>query len=476
MTSLPESPVDPASEAPLPSFWNAVRAALVGRRQDYTKLPLPRAILLLAIPMALELMMESTFGLVDIFFVSQLGPAAVAAVGLTEAVVILLFAIALGLSIGATAMVARRIGEGDEEGARKAAVQAILAGTAVSIPFGVFGWFWAADILTWMGGTPDVVAGSGFAAILLGGSPTIFLLFLNNAIFRGAGDAAIAMRALWLANLFNIILDPCLIFGLGPFPELGLEGAAIATTIGRGLGVAFQFWALMYGGRRIVLRWDLLHFDWAIMRPLLRISRRAMAQFFIATASWLGVMRVVALLGEDALAGYTIAIRIIHFAILPSWGMSNAVSTLVGQNLGAKRPDRAEESVWLVGRYNFVFLAVTAVVFGLSAEFLVSLFSDDASVVSAGAEALRVSSFAYVFSAYTSSFSQAFNGAGDSSTPMKINFYVLWLLQLPLAYLLSHTLALGLTGAMVAIVVSMAAWALVGFLVFRRGTWKLARA
>jgi len=265
-----------------------------------------------------------------------------------------------------------------------------------------------------MGGTPDVVAGYGFAAILLGGSPTIFLLFLNNAVFRGAGDPAIAMRSLWLANLFNIILDPCLIFGLGPFPELGLEGAAIATTIGRGLGAAFQFWALMSGGRRIVLRRDLLRFDWAIMRPLLRISRKAMAQFFIATTSWLGVMRIVALMGDDALAGYTIAVRIIHFAILPSWGMSNAVSTLVGQNLEANRPDRAEQSVWLTGRYNLVFLAVTAVVFGLSADFLVSLFADDAAVVAAGAEALRVSSFAYVFSAYTSSFSQAFNGAGDS--------------------------------------------------------------
>jgi putative MATE family efflux protein len=437
---------------------------------------LPRAILLLAVPMALELMMESTFGLVDIFFVGRLGPAAVAVVGLTGAVVILLFAIALGLSIGATATVARRIGEGDEEGAGKAAVQAILAGTAVSIPFGLFGWFWAEEILTWMGGTPDVVAGYRFAAILLGGSPTIFLLFLNNAIFRGAGDAAIAMRSLWLANLFNIVLDPCLIFGLGPFPELGLEGAAIATTIGRGLGVAFQFWSLMYGDRHIVLRRELLHFDWAIMRPLLRISRKAMAQFFIATASWMGVMRIVALLGDDALAGYTIAVRIIHFAILPSWGMSNAVSTLVGQNLGANRPDRAEESVWLTGRYNLVFLAVTAVIFGFSADFLVSLFSNETTVVAAGAEALRVSSFAYVFSAYTSSFSQAFNGAGDSSTPMKINFFVLWLLQLPLAYLLSHTLGLGLTGAMAAIVVSMAAWAFVGFLVFRRGAWKLAKA
>jgi putative MATE family efflux protein len=476
MSTFPESAAGGMSEPALPSFWAAVRASLAGRRQDYTKLPLPRAILLLAVPMALELMMESTFGLVDIFFVSKLGPAAVATVGLTEAVVILLFAIALGLSIGATATVARRIGEGDEAGAAKAAAQAILAGIAVSIPFGLFGWFWANELLTWMGGTPDVVAGSGFAAILLGGSPTIFLLFLNNAIFRGAGDAAIAMRALGLANLFNIVLDPCLIFGLGPFPEMGLEGAAVATNIGRGLGVAFQFWALASGGRRVVLRRKLLHFDWTIMRPLLYISRKAMAQFFIATASWLGVMRIVALLGDDALAGYTIAVRIIHFAILPSWGMSNAVSTLVGQNLGANRPDRAEESVWLTGRYNFVFLAVTAVVFGLSADYLVSLFSSDAAVVAAGAEALRVSSFAYVFSAYTSSFAQAFNGAGDSSTPMKINFYVLWLLQLPLTYLLSQTLGLGLTGAMAAIVASMAAWAIVGFLVFRRGDWKLVKA
>lgn len=224
-------------------------------------------------------------------------------------------------------------------------MQAIFAGVAFSIPFGVFGWFWAADILTWMGATPDVVAGHGFTAILLGGSPTIFLLFLNNAIFRGAGDAAIAMRALWLANLFNIVLDPCLIFGLGPFPELGLEGAAIATTLGRGLGVTFQFWALMSGDRRIVLRWELLHFDWAILRPLLRISRSGMAQFFIATASWLGVMRVVALLGEDALAGYTVAVRIIHFAILPSWSSDKTLEQNV--RIAPKNPSGwSDATIW----------------------------------------------------------------------------------------------------------------------------------
>lgn len=476
MPLVSESAEDPSKIPPALSFWAAVRASLAGRRQDYTQLPLPRAILFLAVPMVLELTMESTFGLVDIYFVGKLGPAAVATVGLTGAVVLLLFAVAMGLSIGATATVARRIGEGDEEAAGVAAVQAIIAGVAVSIPFGLFGWFWAPEILTWMGGTPDVVAGSGFAAILLGSSITIFLLFLNNAIFRGAGDAAIAMRSLWLANICNIILDPCLIFGWGLFPEMGLEGAAVATAIGRGVGVAFQFWALMTPGRRIVLRTSLLRFDWTIMRPLLRISRKAMAQFFIATASWLGVMRVVALLGDDILAGYTIGLRLVHFAILPSWGMSNAVSTLVGQNLGAKKPDRAEQAVWLTGRYNFFFLAAMAVFFGLLAAPLTAFFTDDAAVIAAGTMSLRISSLAYIFAAYTMVFSQAFNGAGDSATPMKINFFVLWLWQLPLAYVLSQTLGYGLPGAMAAIVISMAAWAVVGLVIFRRGGWKRATA
>jgi putative MATE family efflux protein len=476
MASVSEPPPGIAQAPPAQSFWAAVRASLTGRRQDYTKLPLPRAILLLAVPMGLELLMESTFGLVDIFFVGKLGPAAVATVGLTGSLVMLLFAVALGLSIGATATVARRIGEGDEEGASLAAVQAIGAGIVVSVPFGILGWIWAPRMLAWMGGSPDAIAGSGYTSFLFGGSITIFLLFLNNAIFRGAGDAAIAMRSLWLANLINIVLDPCLIFGWGPFPEMGLEGAAVATTIGRGTGVLFQFWALATGERQVLLRRRMLRLDWAVMSPLLKISRKGMAQFFIATASWLGVMRIVALLGDDILAGYTIALRLIHAAILPSWGMSNAVSTLVGQNLGANKPERAEQSVWLTGKYNFFFLATMTAIFGLTAEFLTALFTDDPAVISAGAQALRVSSLAYVFSAYTMVFSQAFNGAGDSDTPMKINFYVMWLWQLPLAYLLSQTLGFGLPGAMSAIVISMATWAVVGFVIFRRGNWKKATA
>lgn len=476
MSSVPDRPGGGTPETAPQSFWAAVGASLSGRRQDYTKLPLPRAILLLAVPMGLELLMESTFGLVDIFFVGKLGPAAVATVGLTGAVVMLLFAVALGLSIGATATVARRIGEGDEQGASLAAVQAILAGIVVSIPFGVMGWIWAPRLLAWMGGTPDAIAGSGYTAILFGGSITIFLLFLNNAIFRGAGDAAIAMRSLWLANIINIILDPCLIFGWGPFPEMGLEGAAIATTVGRGTGVLFQFWALMTGERRVLLTRGMLRLEMAVMGPLLKISQKAMAQFFIATASWLGIMRIVALLGDDALAGYTIALRLIHAAILPSWGMSNAVSTLVGQNLGAGKPERAEQSVWLTGKYNLFFLTTMTVVFGLTSDSLVGLFTEDEAVIAAGSQALRVSSLAYVFSAYTMVFSQAFNGAGDSDTPMKINFYVMWVLQLPLAYLLSQTLGFGLPGAMAAIVTAMATWAVVGWVIFRRGGWKKASA
>ncbi|MBI1355662.1 MAG: MATE family efflux transporter [Acidobacteria bacterium] len=455
------------------SLWRAIGASLQGRRQDFTNLPLSRAVLLLAVPMALELVMESTFGLVDIYFVGKLGPEPVAAVGLTGGLIILMFAIAMGLGIGAGAIVARRVGEGDIEGAATAAGQALLAGVGASLPFSAAGFLLAPRLLALMGASPDVVAvGAPYTAMMFGGSLTIFLIFLNNAIFRGAGDAAIAMRALWLANLVNMVLDPCLIFGLGPFPELGLFGAALATTLGRGLGVVFQFWALAKGDRRIRLRLEHLRFQPAVMRPLLKISMNGMLQFLIGTASWLGIMRIVALFGDVTLAGYTIGLRLIHFAILPSWGVSQAAATLVGQNLGAGRPDRAEQSVWLTARYNLILLGSMAVVFWLFAKPLVGVFTADEATLAAGTLALRISSFAYCFSAFSMVFSQAFNGAGDTWTPTKLNFFVMWLWQLPLAYTLSQKLGYGLAGVLVAVVISMATWALVGGILFRRGAWK----
>lgn len=467
---------DEAPEAdaqPQPSLWRAIAASLRGRRENYTSLPLPRAVMLLAIPMALELLMESTFGLVDIYFVGKLGPEQVAAVGLTGSLIILVFAVALGLSIGASAIVSRRIGEGDREGAAVAAVQALLAATAISTPLSLGGALLAPKLLAWMGGSADVVAvGAPYTAFLFGGSLTIFLLFLNNAIFRGAGDAAIAMRALWLANLANMILDPCLIFGLGPFPEMGLLGAAVATTIGRGAGVAFQFWALQSGDRNIRLGLRHLRLEPTVMRPMLKISANGMLQYLVGTASWLGIMRIVAMFGDVTLAGYTIALRLIHFAILPSWGVSQAAATLVGQNLGANRPERAEKAVWLTARYNVTMLGAMAVAFWFAARPLVGVFSDDGPTLEAGVLALQVSSFAYCFSAFSMVFGQAFNGAGDTWTPTKLNFFVSWLWQLPLAYSLGHVLDYGLAGVLVGVVIAMATWALCGGILFHRGSWK----
>jgi len=466
----------PAAALELPPLWESVKASLRGHREDYTTLPLARAVMLLAIPMALELLMESTFGLVDIFFVGKLGPAAVATVGISGSLVILVFAVALGLSIGATATVARRIGENDPKGAASAGAQAILAGIVFSVPVSVLGWIYAPELLALMGASEDVVGGKGYTAVLLAGSPTIFLLFLNNAVFRGAGDAAIAMRSLWLANILNMILDPCLIFGLGPFPEMGLTGAAVATTIGRGAGVAFQFWALTTGDRRVRIDRRACRFNPPVMRGLLRISSTAIMQFFVATASWLGMMRIVAEFGDDVLAGYTIAVRLIHFAILPSWGMANATSTLVGQNLGAKRPDRAEEAVWLTGRYNLYLLGAIAVLFWLAADWMVGIFTTDPAVIAPGVLVLRISALAYCFSAYSMVFSNAFNGSGDSDTPFYLNLVVLWMGQIPLAYLLAVTLNWGVQGVLIAIVASQATWALAGGWLFRRGTWKEHRA
>ncbi|MEX2303483.1 MAG: MATE family efflux transporter [Bryobacterales bacterium] len=453
-------------------FWNVVWDSLKGTREDYTSGELSRAVMLLAVPMVLELVMESTFGLVDAYFVGRLGADAVAAVGLTESLIILVFGVAMGLSMGTTAMVSRRIGEGDSEGACLAAGQAVLTAILIAAPIGVVGVLLAPRLLGWMGATPGVAQGWPYTAMLFGGSATIFLLFLNNAIFRGAGDAAIAMRALWISNLINIVLDPCLIFGWGPFPELGLVGAAVATTIGRGTGVVFQFWMLARHDGRVRIGRRHLRVDWDVMRRLWRVSISGMVQFLVATANWLGIMRIVALFGAPTLAAYTIALRLIHFAILPSWGMSNAAATLVGQNLGAGKPDRAERAVWVTGRYNFIFLAGISIVFWVFAESLIASFISDPEVIPIGVEVLRILSVAQVTAAYTMVIAQAFNGAGDTDTPTIINLIVYWLWQLPLAYTLARPLGFGAPGVFAAVVIAGVTWAVTAIVLFRRGTWK----
>jgi len=459
-----------------PSLRASLREAIAGSQQDFTEGSLGRAILLLAVPMVMEMSMESLFGILDVFFVARLGSDAVATVGVTESLLLLIFALALGLSMSTTAMVARRIGEKDPQAAAVAAVQAIWLGLLVAVPSGIAGALLAPRLLGAMGAPPGVVeAGWGYAAWMLGGNVTIMMLFLINAIFRGAGDAAIAMRALWLANIVNIILDPCFIFGLGPFPEMGITGAAIGTNIGRGIGVAYQLWSLFGGSGRVSVRADQIGLDLRVMLSLARVSLGGILQMLIATASWLGLVRILTPFGSAALAGYTIALRIIVVAILPSWGMSNAAATLVGQNLGAGRPDRAERSVWLTGFYNMIFLGLVALVFIIFAEPLIRVFTGDGEVVAVGVNCLRFISYGYIFYAYGMVMVQAFNGAGDTVTPTYINLFCYWLFQIPLAYALALAAGLGPDGVFLAIAISESTTAVVGMILFRRGRWKLSR-
>jgi putative MATE family efflux protein len=449
------------------------REAVLGSQQDFTEGPIGRAIFLLAVPMILEMAMESLFGIINVFWVAHLGAEATATVGLTESLLTLVFAVAMGLSMATTATVARRFGEKDRAGASAAAVQSIFLGIAVSLPVGIIGIVYSPKLLRLMGASDAVIgAGSGYAKIILGGNVVIMLLFLMNAVFRGAGDASIAMRVLWLANIVNIILDPCLIFGLGPFPKLGVTGSAIATTIGRGIGVIFQLWILLRGRRRVQVGWAQVRVDLPVMFRMVRISLGGMFQFLVATASWLGLVRIVAVFGDAALAGYTVALRIVIFAILPSWGMANAAATLVGQNLGAKKPERAERSVWVTGFANMCFLGSVAIVFVVFAERLISIFTTDPLVVPYGVACLRFISYGYVFYAYGMVMVQAFNGAGDTFTPTVINLCCYWLFQIPLAYSLALPLKLGAKGVFMAITVAESLIAVVGMLAFRRGKWK----
>lgn len=453
-------------------LWQTVREALRGDHADYTKGPLTDAIILLAVPMVVEMLMESLFAVVDIFWVSRLGKNAVAAVGLTESLMAVMETLAMGLSIGVSAMVSRRIGEKDPEAAARASVQGLWLACFVSLLLGILGAQHAASLLRLMGADADVVqSGAGFTQVMMAGSGSMILLFITNAAFRGAGDAAIAMRTLIFANSLNMLLGPCLIFGLGPFPQMGVRGAAVATVVGRSLGVLYQLFRLTRPGGHLSVRMRHLPIDLRVMRRLLDLSAAGTLQSFVSTASWVGTARLMSAFGSVAMAGYTIGIRVIVFGLLPSWGIANAAATLVGQSLGAKDPERARQSVWRAGFINLCVMGFVGLLFVIFAGPIVRLFSDDAAVQGAGEFCLRIIASGYIFYAYGMVFGQAFNGAGDAWTPMLLNLLCFWCGQMPLAWYLSTKTSLGLVGIPVAVTLAFSAYAVAAGLMFRRGRW-----
>ena len=457
----------------LKKLYRSFIIAVSGRQTDFTTGSIRRAIFMLSIPMILEMMMESIFAIVDIAYVSQVSVNAVATIGLTESVITLVYAVAIGLSMAATAVVARRIGEKDVQGARESAVQAIGLGILVSIVVGIIGFFYAKEILALMGAEQDLInEGYGYTKLLIGGNITILLLFLINAIFRGAGDASIAMWTLVLSNGLNIILDPIFIFGWGPVPEYGVMGAAIATNIGRGSAVLFQLGVLFFGWGRIRLAMHDIVLNLKVMLNLIKVSLGGIAQFLIGTSSWVFLMRIMSEFGSEVLAGYTIAIRVMLFTLMPSWGMSNAAATLVGQNLGAKQPDRAEKSVWKTGKYNAIFMAIVSVIYLLYAPQIVGWFNDNPVVIENGGLCLQIIAAGYIFYAYGMVVTQAFNGSGDTGTPTKINFFAFWLFQLPMAYLVALTFQFGPVGVFTAITLAEVLLAVIAMIWFKKGHWK----
>ena len=456
------------------SLWSAVKESIRGSHRDYTRGPIGRAILLLAIPMVLEMVMESVFAVVDIFWVSHLGTDAAATVGLTESLMTLVYTLAIGLSIGAMAMVARRIGEQNPDGAARAAVQSIVLALIVSTVIAAIGAPLAPKLLAFMGGSAWVIEhGSAFTRVMLAGNASVVLLFMINAIFRGAGDAAIAMRTLWLANWINILLGPCLIFGLGPFPKLGIVGAAIATTIGRGTGTIFAITKLIRSGGRFSIERRHLRIEPSIITRLIRLSGTGTFQVFVGMASWVSLVRIISSFGSNAVAGYTFGIRVILFALLPSWGMANAAATMVGQALGAKNPERAERAVWQAGFYNMIFLGIVGLIFIFFAPQIIGCFTDKPDVAQYGVDCLRIVAYGFLFYAYGMVLGQSFNGAGDTWTPTIINLFVFWFWEIPLAYVLSVHFGMGPRGVFFAITIAFSTLAVVSAIVFRRGRWKL---
>jgi putative MATE family efflux protein len=450
--------------------------AVKGKEQDFTAISIRRAIFMLSVPMILEMLMESIFALVDILYVSQVSVNAVATIGLTESVITLVYAVAIGLSMAATAVVARRVGEKNLKGASQAAVQVIFLGIAVSAIVSVVGILYAKEILALMGAEPDLIAeGYGYTKVLLGGNVTIMLLFLINAVFRGAGNASVAMKALILSNGLNIILDPIFIFGFGPIETYGVEGAAIATTIGRGIAVIFQLLILFKGYSKIKIRLKDVVLKIEVMINLIKVSLGGIGQFLIGTSSWVFLVRIMSEFGSEVLAGYTIAIRVMMFTLMPAWGMSNAAATLVGQNLGAQQPDRAEQSVWKTGKYNAWFMGLVSIIYLVFAPQIISLFNTTPDVVKYGSMCLRIIAAGYIFYGYGMVVINSFNGAGDTKTPTYINFVCFWLFQLPIAYLMAITLNFGPSGVFTAITLAEIIIAIVAIIWFKKGHWKLVK-
>ena len=476
--AAPDEAGDAAARRDDMSLKAAVLDALRGRsHHDYTRGDLGRAILLLAVPMVLEMVLESVFAVTDIFVAGRLGPDAIATIGLTESMLTIVYTLAMGLGIGATASVARRIGEKDPDGAAETAVQAVALGLVVSIVLGTTGAILAPRLLALMGAEPGVIAtGGNYTRVMLGGEASIIMLFLVNAIFRGAGDAAIAMRTLWLANAINIVLVPCFVFGLGPFPRLGVTGAAVATTIGRATGAVYAISRLFHRDSRVRIERRHLKVLPEVMVRLVRLSGSGTLQVLIGSASWILLVRILSGFGSHAVAGYTIAIRVLLFVLLPSWGLSNAAATMVGQSLGAKDPARAERAVWLAGKYNAWFLGSVSVLFLIFAPQITGWFTNDAEVARIASTALRIMSSGFVFYAYGGVLTAAFNGAGDTWTPTWMNFAVFWLWEIPLAWALAHPLGMGPVGAFWAVTVAFSSLSLVSAVMFKRGKWKKAVA
>ena len=457
------------------SVWKELGDAIRGTEADYTQIGLKKAIFLLAVPMILELLMESTFAVVDIYFVGKLGASAVATVGLTETYLFLLYSIAMGVSTAVTAIIARRIGEKNREEAGVAAIQSIFLALLSSLPFAVAGIFFSKELLALMGADEwSIQHGYRYTQWMLGGNAVIVLLFVINAIFRGAGDAAIAMRVLWIANGVNIVLDPLLIFGWGPIPAMGIEGAAIATTTGRGVGVAIQLWTLFKGGKHIKARLAQLYWDARVVLNITRTALGGVGQMIVAMTSWIFLMRILADVGSEAVAGSTIAIRIMMFTMMPAWGLSNAAATLVGQNLGAGHPDRAESAVWKIGFYNMIFLVGVSVLYFVYNDSLMRIFTEDAGVISIGGEWLKILSYSYFVYGWWMVSVQAFNGAGDTRTPTLINLVFFWLIQIPLCYYLAISLDWAQSGVFWGVFVSETSVGLFTLWLFTKGRWKLA--
>ncbi|TGL16374.1 MATE family efflux transporter [Leptospira levettii] len=455
------------------SLWKDLKKALSGSEEDYTEISLRKAIFLLSVPMILELVLESVFAVVDIYFVGSLGASAVATVGLTETYLFLLYAIAMGLSFSVTAIVARRIGEKEKDLAGIAAIQSIWIAILSSIPFSIAGIYFSKELLLLMGADEWILnEGYHYMQWMLGGNLIVILLFLINAVFRGAGDAAISMRVLWLANGLNILLDPIFIFGWGPIPAFGITGAAIATNIGRGIGVLFQFWLLFRGGKHIKILKSHLTIEWETIHGILKTSLGGIGQMIVGMTSWIFIMRILSEFGSQTIAAATIALRTMMFTLMPSWGMSNAVATLVGQNLGAGKPDRAEQSVWVTGFCNMCYLVLVSLVYFFLSERIIGIFTSDPKVIIIGSEWLRIVSYSYFVYAWWMAASQAFNGAGDTMTPTKINVIFFWIIQIPLAFTLGKYFEFGYSGVFWAMMLTETSVGIYTLWLFTKGKWK----